>query len=309
MSTPRSGLRGPLIYAAVVLAGTTLVAAMMNARHVAVGEPRAQGFILAAMWMPALARFVATRTVDRDWPSPFPLRRWGSPAFVVVILPLFTVTAIYLGAYALASLAGVPRSAPAWRGGRVVANVLINLPLLSVIGVVGAVGEELGWRGYLQPRLDQLNVRYSLGWMIALETLFHLPLIVLAGYLGATSLGASIALFLALGVGLTPVWTWATYQWRTVWMAVLFHTFHNAVSQVLVPKALGEGNPLLLGESGVFPVACYLLAAAVVLAIFRRRRQTWGEFAQVSIGSVRPEPLSPYSRPMCRRGAPHMSIR
>ena len=280
-----SGLRGAQVYAAVVLTGTTMVALAMHALHISVGERRAQGFILAAMWMPALARFVATRTVDRGWQSPLPLRRWGRPGLAVVIVPLVTVTVIYVGAYGLATLAGVPRSAPAWARGRVAANVLVNLPLLSIIGVVGALGEELGWRGYLQPRLDQLNVRYSLLWMIALETLFHLPLIVLAGYLGATNLGASIALFLALGVGLTPVWTWATYRWRTVWMAVFFHTFHNAVSQVLVPKALGEGNPLLLGESGVFPVVGYLIAGLIVFLILRRRALTWNEFARSAIGS------------------------
>jgi membrane protease YdiL (CAAX protease family) len=268
-----------------VLTGTTIVALAMHALHISVGERRAQGFILAVMWMPALARFVATRTVDRGWHSPLPLRRWGRPGLAVVIVPLITVTVIYVGAYGLATLAGVPRSAPAWARGRVAANVLVNLPLLSIIGVVGALGEELGWRGYLQPRLDQLNVRYSLLWMIALETLFHLPLIVLAGYLGATNLGASIALFLALGMGLTPVWTWATYRWRTVWMAAFFHTFHNAVSQVLVPKALGEGNPLLLGESGVFPVVGYLIAGLIVFLILRRRALTWNEFARSAIGS------------------------
>jgi membrane protease YdiL (CAAX protease family) len=285
MSTRRSGLRGPAIYAAVVMVGVAIVAVMMKARHVSVGESRSQAFILLAMWMPALARFAATRTVDREWRSPFPLRRWGRPGVVIVIVPLLTVTAIYLGAYALATLAGVPRAAPAWPEGRVAINVVVNLPLLSMIGVVGALGEELGWRGYLQPRLDQLNVRYSLVWMIALETLFHLPLIVLAGYLGATNLSAAIALFFALGVGLTPLWTWATYRWRSVWMAVLFHTFHNAVSQVLVPKALGDGSPLLLGESGVFPVVAYLTAGLVVFLILRRRALTWNEFARSAIGS------------------------
>ena len=161
----------------------------------------------------------------------------------------------------------------------------MNLLILSIIGGVGALGEELGWRGYLQPRLDQLNVRHSLLWMIALETLFHLPLIVLAGYLRATDLGASIALFLTLGVGLTPVWTWATYRWRTVWMAVFFHTFHNAVSQVLVPKALGEGNPLLLGESGVFPVTGYLIAGLSFFSSCAVAGSTWGAFARSAIRS------------------------
>ena len=286
MSTPPDAVRGVQTYVVVVLVGTTIIAVFMHALHVSVGDIRSHGFILAAMWMPGFARLVATRTVDRGWHSPFPLRRWGQPAWIVVALPLASVTAIYLGAYLLASLTGVVRSSPTWPEGRLLANIVVNLPLLTTIGIVGAVGEEIGWRGYLQPRLDDLKVPYSLLWTIVVETLFHFPLILLAGYLGAKNFLATLALFFTLGLGLTPLWTWATYQWRTVWMAVLFHTFHNAVSQVIVPKALGEGDPLILGESGVFPVIAYLAAGLIVFVILRRRGQTWRPFARTVIAPV-----------------------
>jgi len=285
LSTPSDSLRGVQTYVVVVLVGTTIIAVVMHAVHVSVGEVRSQGFILAAMWMPGFARLVATRTVDRGWHSPFPLRRWGHPAWIVVILPLASVTAIYLGAYLLAALAGVERFSPAWSRGRLVANILVNLLLLSAIGIVGALGEEIGWRGYLQPRLDELKVPYSLLWTIVAETLFHFPLILLAGYLGAKNLLVTLALFFMLGLGLTPLWTWATYQWGTIWMAVLFHTFHNAVSQVIIPKALGEGDPLVLGESGVFPVIAYLTAGLIVFVIVRRRGRTWQLFARTAIAT------------------------
>jgi hypothetical protein len=68
-------------------------------------------------------------------------------------------------------------------------------------------------------------------------------------------------------------------------MAVLFHTFHNAVSQVIIPKALGEGDPLVLGESGVFPVIAYLTAGLIVFVIVRRRGRTWQLFARTAIAT------------------------
>jgi len=279
MKDHTNGRRGVLLYAAVVMAGVTGVSILLHSLNLAVDDRRAAVFIIAAMWMPALARLAATRTLDRGWRSPFPLHRWGKPGFAVVLIPLATVSAIYLGAYFLASLAGIPRETPVWKG-RALANMAVNLPLLSTIDLFGGLGEEIGWRGYLQPRLDEMGVPGSLLWVIALESLYHVPLILLAGYFSGESSAISIALFFGLGLGATPVWTWATYRWRTIWIAAWFHAFHNAVSQVLIPKALGAGDERILGESGVFPVALYLLVAAAVLGINRARGKHWRDLAQ-----------------------------
>ena len=264
------------------LVGATAAAAALYALHLTVGDNRANGFIVATMWVPAFARFVATSTVDRAWRSPFPVTRWGYPRLAIVLLPLAIVCAIYGGAYVLAWLIGVSTETPAWRG-RVAINVVVNLPLLAMFGVVGSLGEELGWRGYLQPRLDELEVRGSLLWVIVIETLFHVPLILLAGYLADGALAITVALFLGLGLGLTPVWTWATYRWRTIWIAAWFHTFHNAVSQVLLPKALGAGSPRILGESGLLPVALYLLAAGATVGRVWARGEHWRDFARQAL--------------------------
>ena len=142
----------------------------------------------------------------------------------------------------------------------------------------------------LQPRLDQLDVRGALFWVIALETVFHVPLILLAGYLAGDRWALSIALFFCLKLGATPVWTWATYRWRTIWMAVWFHAFHNAVSQVLVPKALGAGDPRILGETGALPVVLYLVAAGTVLGIARARRLRWRDLAGNALAGTERRP-------------------
>ena len=280
----RAGVHGILVFVVVALAGVTAVAVLLHAFDLSVGDPRAGALIMAAMWMPAAARLAATRTVDRAWRPPFPLRQWGSPRPAVVLMPLAIVSAIYLGAYAVASFVGIPRERPVWQGAAIVVNIAVNLPLLAAIDVVGGLGEEIGWRGYLQPRLDQLRVSGSLLWVIALESLFHLPLIVLAGYLVDRTWVTSVALFVGLKLGATPVWTWATYRYRTIWIAAWFHAFHNAVSQVLVPKALGAGDPRTLGESGVLPIAFYLLAAATILVVLRSRSERWRDFAANVLG-------------------------
>jgi membrane protease YdiL (CAAX protease family) len=275
------------VYTAVAMASVIAVSAFMNAMKLSVGGGRGGALIMAAMWIPALARVVATRTVDRGWVPPFPVSRWGHPRAALIVVPMAIVCAIYLGAYGLAWLAGVPREPPVWHAATVLMNVAVNLPLLAIVGGFGGLGEEIGWRGYLQPRLDQLDVPGTLLWVIALETVFHIPLILLAGYLAGDQWALSIALFFGLKLGATPVWTWATYRWRTIWMAVWFHALHNAVSQVLVPKALGAGDPRILGETGALPVALYLVSAGAVLGMARARGLRWRDLAGSALGGTK----------------------
>jgi membrane protease YdiL (CAAX protease family) len=288
MNNPMSGRRGVLVYAAVAIVGVTAVSALLYAMNLSAGDRRAGALVMAAMWVPTLARLIASRTVDRDWGPPFPLRRWGRPRVAVVLVPLATVSAIYLVAYALAWSMGAATETPVWHGASVAINIAINLPLLAAIDVVGGLGEELGWRGYLQPRLDQLGVPKSLLLVIMLETFFHVPLILLAGYLKGEAWATSVALFFGLKLGATPVWTWMTYRWRTIWVAAWLHAFHNAVSQVLMPKALGAGDPRFLGESGILPVAVYLTAAGVVLATMRVRGRRWRDLAKFALSETEP---------------------
>jgi hypothetical protein len=118
------------------------------------------------------------------------------------------------------------------------------------------------------------------------QTLFHVPLILLAGYLDSQAWVRSVALFFGLKLGATPVWTWVTYRWRTIWAAVWIHAFHNAVSQVLLPKALGAGDPRVLGESGPLPVALYLTAAGVILITMRVCGERWRDLARSALGEM-----------------------
>ena len=271
-SPAKSGGKAALVvYTAVVIGGSILVSFLHHAARLSFTDRVSGTFVLALMWVPASARLAAIRTFDHGWFTPFPVRRWGRPWFAPVVVPVGVVSFVYFGAYLIASGDGIPHGNPVWRGASAVLNIAVNLPLLAVIGAFGAIGEELGWRGYLQPRLDQLQVPCPLAWVTVIETAFHVPLILLAGYAAGESRIMSVALFLGLKIGATTVWTWATYRWRTIWMAVGFHTLHNAVSQVIAPKLLGDGDPRVLGEYGLLPVALYFVCASVLVASDRWR--------------------------------------
>ena len=272
----RPGIRGILVYSAVCLLGMVALGGAMKLAGLEMTGAGGAG-VLAAMWIPALARAIAVRTVDRKFTAPFPIHRWGRPRAAVIVVPLVSVVVIYLTAYAASALFGIARTTPRWQGaGKIASNLVVNLLLGSAIGLLGGMGEELGWRGYLQPRLDQLRVPYSLLVTSVIETAYHLPFILWVGYLESSSSAATIALFFVLALGVTPVWTSATYATRSIWTAAWFHALHNVFSQTIVPRTLGAGDELMLGESGIFPVATYLCAAAIVLFVLKFR---WRDFA------------------------------
>ena len=137
------------------------------------------------MWAPAVGRLVACRTVDPDFRSTLPLRRWGVTGVQVILWPLAVPLAVYGAAYAIAWTTGLAH----WNPGRgqwtttsqIEANVMINLPILGVIGTFTALGEELGWRGYLQPRLDSAGVRRSVMVVWLCQLAYHAPLMAGAG--------------------------------------------------------------------------------------------------------------------------------
>src|SRR5262249_35597640 len=157
-------------------------------------------------------------------------------------------------------------------GSQIAANVVANLSILGVFGTFTALGEEIGWRGYLQPRLDAAGVRYSVGVVWIWELIYHAP-----GMAGAGDVGAGSAFTRPGPVAAAPLpgsflWAFESYRARSLWPAVFFHSFHNTVSQWLFPKFFAGGdNELWLGESGLLPAAGYLVVGIALFAWMRRR--------------------------------------
>jgi membrane protease YdiL (CAAX protease family) len=262
-------IRSIAVYYGIAFGGS--LAAGLVMRWTGLTVESAPALVAAAMWLPALGRLVANRTVDRRWSTPWPLRRWGRPRVFVLLGPLLIVAAVFALSYALAAAGGVAHWAPRWNSpARIALNLVIHLGLGLPMGAVFALGEELGWRGYLQPRLDSAGVRYSFVLVAVLWWMWHLPMIVFGGYLADPSPVFGQIRFLTLGILLSALFAWACDRAGSLWPAVWFHAVHNLLSQNLLP-ALFEGghNPLWLGESGLLPLAGYTSAALIVQRFWR----------------------------------------
>jgi membrane protease YdiL (CAAX protease family) len=274
-----------LVFLGISVGATTAIAAVSASMGWTVRSPAWGVLALVAMWAPALGRFVAVRTVDRGFTATLSLRGWGATGAQVIFWPLAVPLAVYGAAYAIAWSTGLAYWSPGggkWTtGSQIAANLLVNLFILGIYGTFTAMGEEIGWRGYLQPRLDAAGVRASVIVVWLCQLAYHAPLMAGAGYADAGSLMTTLALFAVGDLPVSFLWAWGSYRAGSLWPAVFFHSFHNTVSQWLFPKFFAGGeNELWLGEAGLLPVAGYIVVGVAVFLWMRRRGPSWQALAR-----------------------------
>ena len=286
-----------LIFASIAIGTTTAIAIVTASFGWTVDSPAWTFLAPIAMWAPALGRFVARRTVDRAFTATLPLRRWGDTGARVVLAPLAYPLLVYSSAYAIAWSMGLAHWSPGggkWNSTTQIAmNLVVNLTLLGVFGTFTAMGEELGWRGYLQPRLDAAGMRWSLLVITLIQLAYHAPVMAGADYIAVGGLTRSLVLFAIGDLPLTFLMARESYLARSVWPAVFLHSFHNTISQWLFPKffLVAEGQTLIRGEGGVLPMLGYVVLGLAQYLWMRRQGSSWRVFAQRS----RFPPSSPLS--------------
>jgi membrane protease YdiL (CAAX protease family) len=140
-------------------------------------------------------------------------------------------------------------------------------------GSIEAIGEELGWRGFLLPRLADLGrVRAGLAGGL-LWAVWHAPLIYIAAAYHGGAGPVYMASFTITIVAMGFVANELRMASGSSWPAVVFHGAHNGFMFQLGALTVGSSG-LLAGigeESGIVPMTLYLLVAVWIVA----RRPAW----------------------------------
>lgn len=236
--------------------------------------------IVAAVMMlsPATAALVVVFFVERPprkawvlglWPLT-PVRRvlgyaalgvLVSIALVLVALPVGALLGVYPADFAhfsgfeelLAEQVGatqLPMST-----GTLIAVQLAALPLAAFINLLPALGEELGWRGWLLPKLMPLGALPALLISGVIWAAWHAPVILL-GYNYPDAPGwLGMAAMAGLCIPIGAVFGWLRLRSGSVWPAALAHGAFNAAagSYLLFAKAgehVDTTQATVLGWSG-----------------------------------------------------------
>jgi membrane protease YdiL (CAAX protease family) len=212
----------------------------------------------AAMWAPGLAAILTTRLVDREPISKLHLGRLGDkrtylwawlvpPALVIaagILTALLGVGQLDLEFTAIRQ-AMAQASGPALPPTMIVGiQSLIALTVAPLFNMLFALGEELGWRGYLLPRLIPMGQGRAILLSGVIWGIWHWPAILQGhNYPGQPVLG----MFLMIGfcVLFGAFLSWLYLRTGSPWAPALGHGSLNAVAGL--PLIFMPGVNMALG--------------------------------------------------------------
>ncbi len=188
--------------------------------------------------------------------------RWY--AFSLVLFPALSAVAVGLGA-----LTGALTFAPG-----AASEFAVAFAATLVVRVVFALFEEFGWRGYLEPRLQNLGVSAGRRHLMvaAVWGLWHIPYVLVVDLMTDLSLAAYIPLFLVAVVPMSFIYGIVRERTASVWPAVLMHGMANAVAfPLLMPEVVAETNEVWFAAR---PEGLVMLAGLTAVAVVMWRRRT-----------------------------------
>jgi len=133
------------------------------------------------------------------------------------------------------------------------------------------LGEEVGWRGYLLPKLLSLGRRRALALSGVVWATWHMPLILLTPILPVGNKLISLPLFYGTFVAASFFFGYLRIYTGSVWPASIGHAVHNAAWGTL-GAFTATSYPLIVNKYLVGDYGILILVGAVIGAIWVGRR-------------------------------------
>lgn len=212
-------------------------------------------YIMGIMWCPGIAALITMKILKRDiselgW-------KWGDSKYQIrsFLIPILYGLAAYLviwlfgwgGFYNHKFVEAFGKSlglGPMGDG----FTIAIYLILTGTLGIIGsaatALGEEIGWRGFLVPELFKSQGFTKTSFITGtIWGIWHMPILLFADYNSGTPSWYAMTCFMVMVVSISFIYTWFRMKSGSLWTAVILHAAHNLYIQtIFTPLTSDTGN-------------------------------------------------------------------
>lgn len=234
---------------------------------------------LGLMWSPALAAILTCKL------SGLPLAalgwRWGAGKWMrrAFFIPLLYVAIAYAAIWLLgfgefpdAKFVSDTRASLGWTNAPdalVVGGYFVLIASAGmVLSLAFALGEEIGWRGFLSPHLTE-TLGFRTGAIVTglIWAAWHLPLVLFADYNSSAPKWYAAICLIVLLVAMSVIMACLRLRSGSLWTGALLHASHNQFIQVFFTPAThvtSKMTPYVIDEFGcALPIVVTLIAAFV----------------------------------------------
>lgn len=258
--------------------------------------------ITAVMWCPGLAALVSCRLLARSFRSL--AWRWPEGRYIAAAysLPLAYATIAYSAVWALrlggwnwewVSLVtqrfGLP-GMPPW--GSLTLWVLFTATAGMIRGMSTALGEEIGWRGFLVPELakqmsfTKLSLLSGIIWAA-----WHLPLLLFADYHASTNRPYELGCVTVSIVSGSFMLAWLRLKSGSLWPAALFHASHNLFIQTIFNNMM-RNTGKTLWYTTEFGAALAVVNVAFAVYFWTKRGSLEQKEARAPLAAILDQPTT-----------------
>ena len=254
---------------------------MVHSGHIGTGN----GLVVRlVMWCPAAAAFatcalfrIDTRTLGWSW-RPLRYEALGYYLPLLYAIPVYVVVWIAVrGSFALGAFESAAAQSFGISGSPHFAAFGLMIPMLATLGVIGSVanalGEEIGWRGFLLPRLVG-QFGFTLGCVVSgvIWAAWHYPGLLWADYNAGTKPGYALACFTCMVVAMAFVMGWLRLKSGSLWPCAMLHASHNLFIQAILDRMTAPAGRALYFTTE-FGCGLALTIGATAVYFWTRRQE------------------------------------
>jgi membrane protease YdiL (CAAX protease family) len=146
----------------------------------------------------------------------------------------------------------------------------------TLLGVLFTFGEELGWSGYLTPKLLKVKSILATSLIVGIIwSVWHYPAIIGGVYGVGTPLWISLPAFTLSFIGVSLIRTVLVSKSKSLWVGVILHSSHNLILmsmfwEMTVRKGIAS---YLVSETGIV-IAIIYIGVAVLLWRIQVKKST-----------------------------------